>query len=63
MSVLQLLDLALSILAGVLASLSGSPKYAQLVASVQRGVNEIANARQQLITHEQLEALRTQPKW
>ncbi|HWR36384.1 MAG TPA: hypothetical protein VN622_10995 [Clostridia bacterium] len=60
---LTLLDMALAILSGLLVSLGSNPKFVGVVASIEQAVSSLSKAREEVVTKDNLEALRTEPKW
>jgi hypothetical protein len=62
-SVLGLIQLALGILSSVLAGLSANPKYSGIVTGVQAAITELQKVHDEVVTKEELESLRTTPRW
>ena len=65
MSILALLNMILSVAAGVLSSLkaTNNPAYVGVITSAEAGIAKLQEARDHIITKAELESLRTTPKW
>jgi hypothetical protein len=63
MSVLAIIQLVLSALTAMLPTLVKNPAYGSIAQSIQAAIDSLANAHTELITKQELEALRTHPQW
>lgn len=63
LSFLGLLQFVLGLLGSLLAGLRVNPKYGGIVLSVENAIGELKKARDEVLTKEELESLRTEPKW